>query len=173
MRSLQSGSTFPACHFANLHQLLPPLVRLFGSTTLDRFAPGSGPLPCLKPVAVSTAGSLNRAADRRSSLGFLGPSGSVRLPASRPNGPPSESARSPLAPRGRSLLLGFRLRIIVPGPLRFRRPAVPQTSWNLPQYALYLILGQRFFGEFAPFSSKSFCQYFEPVTAKRAWNICE
>ena len=72
------GSTFPACCFANLHQLFPPPVRLFGSTTLDRFAPGSGPLHCLKPVAASTAGSLNRAANLHSPSGFLGPSGSKR-----------------------------------------------------------------------------------------------
>ncbi len=33
-------------------------------------------------------------------------------------------------------------RIIVPGPLRFRRLAVPQTSWNLPHYAPVAILRQ-------------------------------
>jgi hypothetical protein len=47
----------------------------------------------------------------------------ISLPAS----PPSESARSPFAPHNRFLSLVFRLRITVPGPLRFRRLAVPQT----------------------------------------------
>jgi hypothetical protein len=56
------------------------------------------------------------------------------LPLSPLFGPPSGYARSPLAPRSPNLLLEYRLRIIVPGPLRFRRLAVPQTSWNLHQY---------------------------------------
>jgi hypothetical protein len=42
----------------------------------------------------------------------------------------SEFARFPFAPRNR-LSLNCQFRINVPGPLRFRKPAVPQTSWNL------------------------------------------
>jgi hypothetical protein len=51
-----------------------------------------------------------------------------------PEGPPSESARFPLAPRSPCLLLELQLRIIVPGSLRFPWLAVPQTSWNLLHY---------------------------------------
>jgi len=53
-----------------------------------------------------------------------------RRPSARlPNPPDLLSLPAALA------LLRFELRINVPGPLRFRRLAVPQTSWNLPQYA--------------------------------------
>jgi hypothetical protein len=45
------------------------------------------------------------------------------------------------------------LRIIVPGPLRFRRLAVPQTSWNLIHYAPDVLLRQRFLERNRPFSS--------------------
>jgi len=64
----------------------------------------------------------------------------VLLPAS----PPSGFARSPFAPHSRLLSLVFRLRITVPGPLRFRRLAVPQTSWNLLHYDPEVLSGQRF-----------------------------
>jgi hypothetical protein len=62
-----------------------------------------------------------------------------------PAGPPGESARFPFAPR-RPSWLKFGLRIIVPGPLRFRRLAVPQTSWNLFHYAPDAHFRQCFFG---------------------------
>jgi hypothetical protein len=58
---------------------------------------------------------------------------SVRLD-SPPVGPPSGHARLPFAPHSRPLLLVFQLWINVPGSLRFRRLAVPQTSWNLLHY---------------------------------------
>ena len=52
-------------------------------------------------------------------------------PAARlPNSPDFRSL-----PAARRYLTRFGLRITVPGPLRFRRLAVPQTSWNLPHYA--------------------------------------
>jgi hypothetical protein len=57
-------------------------------------------------------------------------------------GPPSDYARFPIAPRRRFLSLVFRLRINVPGPLRLRRLAVPQTSWNLPHYDPKVFFGQ-------------------------------
>ena len=72
-----------------------------------------------------------------------------RLP---PAGPPDESARFPLAPR-RPSWLKCGLRIIVPGPLRFRRLAVPQTSWNLIHYAPDGLFRQCFFGAKQYFSS--------------------
>jgi hypothetical protein len=68
--------------------------------------------------------------------------------------PASESARSPFAPR-RRFLLRFRLRITVPGPLRFRLLAVPQTSWNLHHYALELHYSQINFVSLLPFSTIS------------------
>jgi hypothetical protein len=67
-------------------------------------------------------------------------------------GPPDEFARFPLAPR-RSSYFYSEHRIIVPGPLRFRRLAVPQTSWNLLHYAPEVFFGQRFFANFVRFSS--------------------
>ena len=47
----------------------------------------------------------------------------------------------------------FRLQIIVPGPLRFRRLAVPQTSWNLLHYARESLLRQSHFGPISLFST--------------------
>jgi hypothetical protein len=69
-----------------------------------------------------------------------------------PAGPPDESARFPLAPR-RPFRLKLGLRITVPGPLRFRRLAVPQTSWNLIHYAPPTLLRQRFLCSDQHFSS--------------------
>ena len=43
------------------------------------------------------------------------------------------------------------LRIIVPDPLRFRRLAVPQTSWNLLHYALTPFRVNEFFVRLSPF----------------------
>jgi hypothetical protein len=50
-------------------------------------------------------------------------------------------SRSPLP-----VLFQVRLRIIVPGSLRFRRLAVPQTSWNLFQYDPESLCRQRPYG---------------------------
>jgi hypothetical protein len=60
-----------------------------------------------------------------------------------PAGPPGEFARSPFAPRSR-FFFKSGLRITVPGPLRFRRLAVPQTSWNHLHYAPDRKFGQYF-----------------------------
>ena len=83
---------------------------------------------------------------------YIPPDQSVQLDLP-PVGPPSESARFPIAPRNRFLLLVFRLRINVPGPLRFRRLAVPQTSWNLIHYALERFSRQLFWRTILSFSS--------------------
>jgi hypothetical protein len=58
------------------------------------------------------------------------------------------SARLPITPDLRSLPAAlsfsrYELWITVPGPLRLRRLAVPQTSWNLHHYDRFRILGQR------------------------------
>ena len=60
-----------------------------------------------------------------------------------PAGPPGEFARFPFAPRSR-FFFKSGLWINVPGPLRFRRLAVPQTSWNHLHYAPDTFLGQYF-----------------------------
>ena len=87
-----------------------------------------------------------------------------------PAGPPSESARFPFAPRCRFLLLVFRLRINVPGPLRFRRLAVPQTSWNLLHYAPECLCVNRFCHRKFSFSSTFFSFCFESVTEEKRVN---
>jgi hypothetical protein len=79
-----------------------------------------------------------------------------------PAGPPDESARFPLAPR-RPSWLKFGLRIIVPGPLRFRRLAVPQTSWNLLHYAPAGLFRQRFFDAGERFSSAFMFLFFNQL----------
>jgi hypothetical protein len=52
------------------------------------------------------------------------------------------------------------LRITVPGPLRFRRLAVPQTSWNLSHYAPDAQFRQRFFGAISDFFLSIYPVYF-------------
>ena len=126
------GSTFPACYFAS-HDAVPTPVRL-SAPRLVWFAPTRpllrfGPLPVpglalpahsQSPLPFRTFTSLRIKAFNCISTGW---------PAFRFR-PISSRSPSPV------LLLGFRTRIIVPGPLRFRRLAVPQTSWNLLHNAL-------------------------------------
>jgi hypothetical protein len=131
------------------YQLLPRPVRLSAPLPIPvrpeidgihalarcRFLNRHGrPLPCL-----------------HSPSGLLPPSGSKRSTDPLPASPPSGSARSPFAPHSRFLSLVFRLRIIVRGPLRFRRLAVPQTSWNHLHYAPEAFPGQSFLYRSAPF----------------------
>jgi hypothetical protein len=88
--------------------------------------------------------------------GFYFPSGSKRstgLAACRPAFRIRPiSSRSPLP-----VLFQVWLRITVPGSLRFRRLAVPQTSWNLFHYAPEAVCRQRFFVKLRPISSTSIC----------------
>ena len=136
-----SGSTFPASHFAS--QLTGSPARsafplCYRKISLPRFRR----LLRFRPVAISPA----RLADRSSCLGsppgLLPPSGSKLKQGLQPASPPSGFARFPFAPRYRRLFLDFRLRIDVPDSLRFRRLAVPQTSWNLLQYGVERLQGQ-------------------------------
>jgi len=60
----------------------------------------------------------------------------------------------------------FRLRINVPGPLRFRRLAVPQTSWNLIQYALERALRSTRFDRNSAVFLNIVKLYFEWITAE-------
>jgi hypothetical protein len=127
-------------------------VRPFGSTTALPVCAGGGrfiasdPLHFhypVRPAALTISTPLRE---------FCLPRDQSVQPRLPPAGPPDESARFPLAPR-RPSWLKFGLRIIVPGPLRFRRLAVPQTSWNLIHYALRKLLRQRFFARNRAFSS--------------------
>jgi hypothetical protein len=54
------------------------------------------------------------------------------------------------------------LRITVPGPLRFRRLAVPQTSWNLIHYAPDALFRQRISEQIGAFSSVFILLVFNP-----------
>jgi len=134
---------FPACYFANIAcRFRCP----FGPSAPQ---PYSG-LPRRKAGSTLLARSSfpnllhDRSPNFCSPAGFLHPSGSKLPLASQPHGPPSDSARSPFAPHSH-FLFKSGLRIIVPGPLRFRRLAVPQTSWNLLHYDPEALLGQRDF----------------------------
>lgn len=97
--------------------------------------PSGGRHPRLRPVALLPVRSSGRAASLHSPSGVFAPSGSKRspgYPAFR-----SASRKRPIFVRSPMLSIAGKPRIIVPDSLRFRRLAVPETSWNLPQYALY------------------------------------
>ena len=92
------GSKFLAYYFATLtYSFRGPFGFLAPPLSLVRPKPGW--LPCRKPVVASTAGFLNRSPSLHSPSGFLPPSGSKRSPGWLSSGLPSESARSPFAPR--------------------------------------------------------------------------
>jgi len=121
-----------ACYFAPSQQAELP-VRPFGSATVSG-SPRSRPLLRFWPVTTRLAASTCRYSGLHSPLGLLPPFGSkcsagfaASRSAFRIRPIPS---RSPLP-----VLFQLRLRINVPGSLRFRRLAVPQTSWNLTHYA--------------------------------------
>jgi hypothetical protein len=136
------GSKLSACYFASFQVASVP-VRPFGSTTASPVCAGcgrftaSGPLHFHYPVQPAAPAISTPLRD------FCLPRDQSVQPLLLPAGPPDESARFPLAPR-RPFWLKYGLRITVPGPLRFRRLAVPQTSWNLIHYAPDKHLRQRF-----------------------------
>ena len=149
------GSKLLACHFAS-----EPAGSSARSAFLlryrNRFAPDSGRFPASGPLQIPRPARLAFPPTSTPLWGsYPPPDQSVRLDLPRV-GPPSGPARSPFAPRSRYLSLERRLRIIVPGPLRFRRLAVPQTSWNLIHYRPGAVFGQMFFGVLRRFSSISF-----------------
>ncbi len=134
--------------FHNLHSRVKVPDLLLRSPVRCLFCPFGSQLRHPNEFAPARAVSLHRTRCRfRNSPGltalpastplrdFYIPRDQSVLPDLLPANPPSESARSPFAPRSRFLSLVFRLRIIVPGPLHLRRLAVPQTSWNQSQYA--------------------------------------
>ena len=73
----------------------------------------------------------------------------------RPVGPPPAPPDLPSLPAA-FFFYEVRLRIIVSGPLLCQGLAVPQTSWNLVQYARETVSGQRFSGSVYHFSSEKF-----------------
>ena len=105
------------------------------STASTEF-PQQGCFNASEPVAASATGYFLPASRLHSPSGLLHPSGSKRSTGFAQDRSAFRfrpiSSRSPL----RALLVTLRLRIIVPGSLRLRRLAVPQTSWNLIHYAL-------------------------------------
>jgi len=145
------GSKLPACYFASFHAASVP-VRPFGSTPALPVCPGCGGFTASSPLHFHH--SVRPAALTASTplRDFYVPRDQSVQPRLLPAGPPDEFARSPLAPR-RPSWLKCGLRIIVPGPLRFRRLAVPQTSWNLPHYAPEDFIRQRFLRVKTRFSS--------------------
>jgi hypothetical protein len=123
------GSKLPACSFRSRPASFRP-VRPFGST-----APTSSPrpLPLLRLGPVSGSPPVDADLLRRlhSPSGLLHPSGSTCSTTVRSTDPLAGHARFPFAPRCRRLL-DYRLRIIVPESLRFRRNA-----WSAPQDRLF------------------------------------
>ena|SRR5271157_289203 len=89
------------------------------------------------------------------------------LPARLPNPPDLLSLPAALA------FSGLKLRITVPGPLRFRRLAVPQTSWNLPHYARIRVSRQLQIISLRYLFLRNVGICFVRVTGRVAWMICE
>ena len=101
-------------------------VRLSAPQPLSGFDPVTAASP-LQPVALRLPRSGGSSLSLHSPSGLLPPSGSKRSADFRPPGPPSGSARFPLAPRSRGLLLvsgngsKFRIRYVTGG-LLFLKP---------------------------------------------------
>ena len=150
-----SGSKLLACHFASQPAGSPARSALLLRYRI-RFAPEFRPLQRFWPVATSPASQTCVSSSLHSPLGLLHPSGSKRSTGLAVRRPAFRTRPIPIAPHSRFLSLVYRLRIIVPGPLRFRRLAVPQTSWNLFHYAPGTVFGQMIFDALNDFSSTSF-----------------
>ena len=146
------GSTFPACYFASFLTASAARSALRLRCRIP-VRPGSGRFNASGPLQLPLPARSAASSGLHSPSGLLPPSGSKRstgFAASRPAFRIRPiSLRSPLP----VLFLKFRLRIIVPGPLRFRRLAVPQTSWNLLHYAPERACRQHFCARIARFSS--------------------
>ena len=145
------GSTFPACYFASSPAAFPARSA-FPLRNPCPVRPGRGRFHASDPLQfppLASPATLPAFAPRRDS--YFHPDRSLTKFAANP-------ARLPNPPDFLSLpatvsIARFRLRIIVPGPLRFRRLAVPQTSWNLIHYDPKGFLRQPVFGCLRAFSS--------------------
>jgi hypothetical protein len=134
------GSMFPACYFTTRLITSRP-VRL-SAPRLVRFAP-LRPLLCFSPLPFCYQASPASSTASTSLWDCnLPPDQSVQRYL-------GQLARLPVSPDFLSLpasvsISSYRTRIIVPGSLRHRRLAVPQTSWNLFHYAPRLCARQHF-----------------------------
>jgi hypothetical protein len=136
------GSTLPGLLLRVQSQSAPPPVRL-PALPRTSVCPEVRRRQCRKPVAVSPTGPAGCTTCLHSPWGSFDPSGSKRSAGSAAcqsafrTRPISLRSPQPLS------IARFRPRINVPGPLRFRRLAVPQASWNLSQYAPEGLFRQR------------------------------
>ena len=150
------GSKVLACYFAHLPAGLPARSA-FQLRRQSLVSPSFRLHPRLKPVAFFT-GLLCRLC-RLPSLPFrsfrsLGINASTSFATVR-----FTFRNCPIFVRSpQPFLLEIRLRIIVRDPLRFRRLAVPQTSWNLLHYDPKPISRQRLFPALPAISTTSFCR---------------
>ena len=154
LREFRSGVHGPPLALRSLTNRLILLVRPYSSTTCRWFAPATGGIHTSDPL--HSCRSVLRAALPISAplMGVLAPLGSKRstgYPAFR-----SAFRTRPIFVRSPQPPISIWLRIVVPDPLRFRRLAVPQTSWNLPHYATKPPYGQRIFRAIRAFSTSSF-----------------
>jgi len=138
------GSKLSACYFASF-QIASVPVRPFGSTTAFRIAPvAAASLPGARCTSTTWFGQPRPQSPLPSgifaSLGIKAFNRVCCLPVRLTNPPDFPSLPAALS------FYKYELRITVLGPLRFRRLAVPQTSWNLIHYAPTHALRQRFFG---------------------------
>ena len=134
---------FLACYFAHL-PTGPPARSVFRLHNPRNGLPRSRLIPCLKPVACRylpaspAAWSVSTPLRGFSPLWIEAFNECRCLPVHLPNPPDSRSLPDAFS------IARCQLRITVPGPLRFRRLAVPQTSWNLPHYAPEIVWRQDF-----------------------------
>jgi hypothetical protein len=136
------GSTFQTYHFAPFQ---------IGFCTRSAFwlhyripvCPGRGRFIASGPLHFHKSGRLTAPTVSTPLWDFCIPQDQSVQQRLLPAGPPGEFTRFPFAPRS---LFFFKsgLRINVPGSLRFRRLAVPQTSWNHLHYAPDAVFGQYF-----------------------------
>jgi hypothetical protein len=152
------GQSFRTCYFAPF-QIASVPARPFGSAVALRFAPvAAASTPQARCTSTTRFGQL-----RSPSPLPLGILTSLRIKAF--NGVcclPVRLTNPPDLPSLPATLSFFKCgcRITVPGSLRFRRLAVPQTSWNLLHYALEAGFGQTFFVCNKAFSSIFNCLIF-------------
>lgn len=157
-----------ACYFALSQQASLP-VRPFCSAT-GSGSPRSRPLLRFWPVTTQLAASTCRYSGLHSPLGLLPPPDQSVQPVSLPVGPPSESARFPLAPRCRSFFnygcgSSFLVRY-VSGGLLFLKPL--GTSFTM----LPKLFGvNHYCDRLSPFSSGSICIVPNRLRGKLRWFI--
>jgi hypothetical protein len=139
-RPFQGQSSWPATSLTcRLVRLARSVFRLHNPRN---GLPRSRLFPCLKPVACRylpaspAAWSVSTPLRGFSPLWIEAFNECRCLPVHLPNPPDFRSLPEAFS------IARCQLRITVPGPLPFRRLAVPQTSWNLPHYDPEIVLRQ-------------------------------